>query len=958
MDFEPDAGYANYNWELFFHVPFLIAESLSKNQRFDEAKKWYHYIFNPTSTGPDPAPKRYWITKPFYNMMAADYAAQQITALMRAINARDLSLEHQVAVWRNDPFDPDTIAQLRPVAYQRAFVMKYIDNVIKWGDQLFTQNTMESINQATQLYVLAAALLGPRPEIVAPRVQPEVKTYADLEGKLDVFSNEFVVAENVIPPVSVSVPTDSGAPKLPMLHTLYFRIPPNLRLLTYWDTVGDRLFKIRHCMNIRGIVQQLPLLAPPIDPGLLVAAAAAGLDLGSVLSDLNAALPPYRFTTMIQQAIGMCESVRRLGDELLSAIEKSDAEALAGIRAGGEKQLQAAIDDVRNRQIDAATQQIDVLTKSKQTFLDRANYFNNQDLMNEWEAAALVAQGASLIPQAIATALEATATGAHLVFKAQIGASGIGGSPHVSAQFGGENIGHGASSGATVARILAAILQTTAQLCTVMGQYHHRQDERKLEGTLATDEMSRIDAETIAAKILQDVATKEKRAQAAAVQAASAVDEFLHSKFTDQELYDWMIGEISTTYFQAYQLAYSIAKQAERCFCRELAVADSSYIQFGYWDSLRKGLTAGDKLHYDLLRLQAAYFTQNARELEITKNVSLLQLDPYALVELRNNGTCVINLPELLFDLDNPGHYLRRLKSVGVTMPCVVGPYTGVWLTLNLLDNQTRTSTEASMGYLRLANTTDIRFVDNPGGTSEITTSSAQNDNGLFELRFEDERYLPFEGAGAISNWRITLNSVFPQFDYSTIADVVLHLRHTARDGGGAFGAMVASSVKAQLNSMMLGGSRKGLYRMFSARHDYGTNWARFLNPGTGKDQVLTIDMRPDRFPFFTSGMDIKVAGVDVLAQATDADDYTLVIATPGGAPQTATLSADPTLNGVHHWNKTLSPKIGLGRAPTPSGTTPPTWTIKVKKAAAADFRSLAASDLDDLVIVVAYQAS
>ena len=37
---------------------------------------------------------------------------------------------------------------------------------------------------------------------------------------------------------------------------------------------------------------------------------------------------------------------------------------------------------------------------------------------------------------------------------------------------------------------------------------------------------------------------------------------------------------------------------------------------------------------------------------------------------------------EVLFDLDYPGHYLRRLKSVGLTIPCVTGPYTGVSCTL------------------------------------------------------------------------------------------------------------------------------------------------------------------------------------------------------------------------------------------------------------------------------------
>ena len=41
-------------------------------------------------------------------------------------------------------------------------------------------------------------------------------------------------------------------------------MPQNDKLLGYWDTVADRLFKIRHCMNIEGVVRQLPLFEPPI----------------------------------------------------------------------------------------------------------------------------------------------------------------------------------------------------------------------------------------------------------------------------------------------------------------------------------------------------------------------------------------------------------------------------------------------------------------------------------------------------------------------------------------------------------------------------------------------------------------------------------------------------------------------------------------------------------------------
>ena len=69
-------------------------------------------------------------------------------------------------------------------------------------------------------------------------------------------------------------------------RSLYFCIPQNAQLLTYWDTVADRLFKMRHCMNIEGVVRQLALFEPPIDPGALVKAVAAGLDIGSIVNNI------------------------------------------------------------------------------------------------------------------------------------------------------------------------------------------------------------------------------------------------------------------------------------------------------------------------------------------------------------------------------------------------------------------------------------------------------------------------------------------------------------------------------------------------------------------------------------------------------------------------------------------------------------------------------------------------
>src|SRR5690606_32884248 len=105
------------------------------------------------------------------------------------------------------------------------------------------------------------------------------------------------------------------------------------------------------------------------------------------------------------------------------------------------------------------------------------------------------------------------------------------------------------------------------------------------------------------------------------IENAQATDDFMRSKYSSAELYQWQIGQIAGVYFQSYQLAYDLAKRAERCFRFELGLQDSSYISFGYWDSLKKGLLSGEKLQYDLRRLESAYIEGNRREFELTKHV-------------------------------------------------------------------------------------------------------------------------------------------------------------------------------------------------------------------------------------------------------------------------------------------------------------------------------------------------
>ena len=176
IDYSPSGPYAVYNWELFLHIPLLIAKRLADNQRFADALAWFHYIFNPTTVSGGTAPQRYWNPRVFRDLAGSDYTAQQIETLLQLVSQHNGELEQQVANWRYKPFDPNLIASARPVAYQKAVVMQYISTLIAWGDQLFRGDTIESINEATQLYLLASQLLGPRPQnlraLQPPRIRP------------------------------------------------------------------------------------------------------------------------------------------------------------------------------------------------------------------------------------------------------------------------------------------------------------------------------------------------------------------------------------------------------------------------------------------------------------------------------------------------------------------------------------------------------------------------------------------------------------------------------------------------------------------------------------------------------------------------------------------------------------------------------------------------------------------
>jgi hypothetical protein len=328
-------------------------------------------------------------------------------------------------------------------------------------------------------------------------------------------------------------------------------------------------------------------------------------------------------------------------------------------------------------------------------------------------------------------------------------------------------------------------LDRSASLSATKAGYQRRKEEWDFQAKMANMELQQLDCQLAAAEIRLMMAEKELENLEMQIEQSQSVKEYYQDKYTNEALYSWMITQISSIYFQAYKLAYDMAKKAEKCYQHELGIYESTgFIQFGYWDSLKKGLLSGDKLIHDLHVLEASYMDRNKRTLELTKHISLAQMYPQELITLITTKKTDLDLQEFIFDMDYPGHYMRRIKSVSVTVPNVAGSYTTVSFMLTLNSAKVRKTSRLinSTDYEETPAGNDPRFVYQTGGNINqyICTSSAQNDSGMFELNFGDERYLPFENAGVISKWGLSLPAGCDQFDLSTISDVILNINYTA----------------------------------------------------------------------------------------------------------------------------------------------------------------------------------
>ena len=337
----------------------------------------------------------------------------------------------------------------------------------------------------------------------------------------------------------------------------------------------------------------------------------------------------------------------------------------------------------------------------------------------------------------------------------------------------------------------------------------------------------------------------------------------MRSKFTNLELYDWMVSQLSALYFQSYNLAFDMAKQAEKTYQFELGLSNANFVQYGQWDSLKKGLLSGESLKLQLMRMDAAYLENNKREYEITKHISLAATNPGALFKLITEGECEVELDEILFDLDYPGQFMRRIKAISLTIDGEMEPYSSVSCKLTMEKNSLRV--KPSLPYARDTKNEDSRFLDDYACVQSIVTSSGKDDSGMFELDLKDERYLPFEGAGVISKWHIELPNHDFQVGSNVIEDVVFNIRYTAREGGNELRDAARKNIKDNIGKFKELLRTKGLRQILVVKDAFHDAWSNFQN-----SKELSLDL-----PKIQGKLNFSIEKVDLFIKLTDEIDLT-----------------------------------------------------------------------------------
>jgi hypothetical protein len=401
----------------------------------------------------------------------------------------------------------------------------------------------------------------------------------------------------------------------------------------------------------------------------------------------------------------------------------------------------------------------------------------------------------------------------------------------------------------------AAGLQTQSQVFSMLAGFERRREGWQLEQNLGAQDIRIGEAQILLAEDRVRVVDEDRNIAQRQVEQAGAVLDFLTTKrFGNADLYEWMAGVLRQVYRFFLQEATSVGKLAESQLAFERQEAIPVFIQADYWnvapaealggqappEGEHAGVTGSARLLRDLTELDQYAFRTNERKLQLTKTISLAELDPFEFQRFRETGVLHFSTPLVLFDRDFPGDLLRLVQRVRVSLIALIPPAQGIRATL------------ATVGTSRVVVGSTFEAIRVQRGPETVALTSPINASGLFHSDVQPELLGPFEGIGVDAAWVFSLPKAANPIDYASIADVLIMIDYTAKNDPD-----YQKRIREELDP------RIAAERPFSFRFELQDQWFDLNNPDQ-TDTPMTVRFTVARRDFPPNLSDLTIRDVTV----------------------------------------------------------------------------------------------
>ena len=630
----------------------------------------------------------------------------------------------------------------------------------------------------------------------------------------------FLTAHDLLAADELTQPQASSRGPLPENPVLTF-----LKLRT-----NNQLRKLREGRNIAGMQR-------PEDDQSAAPAGPVFDDAGVPVLPGRGPLRPtgHRYAVLVERARRLVALAGQVEAAYLSAMERQDAETYRALEAGQHLALaQQGMQLQQQRLTEAADSQQLASRRQRRVQILQTTYGDWLEAgENDWEKATLGAYVAGGIARAGAILFQTGAALADAAIKASAA------SPTTAPAAGtGVTAFTGFTVAGAIASGIATTAETTAQVSSLQASWERRRDEWELQRNLADQDYLISSQETRLADDHQQIVTQESAIAKLQTDHATAVATYLATKFLNRELYEWMSGVLGDVYAYFLQQATALALLAHQQLAFERQVVPPNFIKDDYWSAPqsdggqtnadRRGLTGSVRLLQDIEKLDQYAFENDRRMLNLSQTFSLAALAPFEFEQFRASGVLPFTTPMHLFDRSFPGHYLRLIRRVRVSLIALVPPTQGIRATL--------TASGLSRVVVQHESFQPVVVRRDP---EQVALTSSANATGVFELDSQPDLLLPFEAMGVDTSWEFQLPKAANPLDYNSIADVLVSIDYTA---------LADPDYRRQVIEGL--GRRVSAERSYSLRSDFQDAWYDLNNPSqSGEAVTIRFETRRTDFP-------------------------------------------------------------------------------------------------------------